>query len=100
MSPNREALALWRQALQLVEAKGVRSENRDRVATLICRTGTLTVTFTPTRDERPNGLEVWGKNGDGIGRKVLDVIWTDGTVPVVVSYHSGAWQWILKRARF
>jgi hypothetical protein len=58
MSPNREALALWRQALQLVEAKGVRSENRDRVATRMCRTGTLTVTFTPTRDERPDGLEV------------------------------------------
>ena len=100
MSSNREALALWRQALQLVEAKGVCSENRDSVATLICRTGMLTVAFTPSRDERPNGLEVWGKNGDGTGRKVLDVIWTDGTMPVVVSYHGGAWQWILKRARF
>jgi hypothetical protein len=99
MSPDREALALWRQALQLVEAKGVCSENRDSVATLICRTGTLTVA-----SHRPETKAQWsrgvGRNGDDTGRKVLDVIWTDGTMPVVVSYHGGAWQWILKRARF
>jgi hypothetical protein len=56
MSSNREALALWRLALQLVEAKGVRSENCDGVATVICRTDSLTIAFTPSRDERPNGL--------------------------------------------
>ena len=100
MTSNREALALWRLALQLVEAKGVRSENCDGVATLICRTDTLTIAFTPSRDERPNGLDVWRRHGDGTGRKVLDVIWTDGTIPVVASYHGGAWEWMLKRARF
>jgi len=100
MSSNREALSLWRLALQLVEAKGVRSENRDGVATLICRTETLTVAFTPSRDGRPNGLDVWRRHGDGTERKVLDVIWTDGTMPVVASFHGGAWEWMLKRARF
>jgi hypothetical protein len=100
MTSNREALALWRLALQLVEAKGVRSENRDGVVTLICRTDTLTVAFTPSRDERPNGLDVWRRHGDGTGRKVLDVIWTNGTIPVVASYHCGGWEWMLKRARF
>jgi hypothetical protein len=77
MTSNREALALWRLGLRLVEAKGVRSENRDGVATLICRTDTLTIAFTPSKDERPNGLDVWRRHGDGTGRKVLDVIWTD-----------------------
>jgi hypothetical protein len=100
MSSNREALALWRLALQLVEAKGVRSENCDGVVTLICRTDTLTIAFTPSRDERPNGLDVWRRHGDGTGRKVLDVIWADGTIPVVASYHGGGWEWTLKRARF
>ena len=100
MSSNREALSLWRLALQLVEAKGVRSENRDGVAMLMCRTDTLTIAFTPSKDERPNGLDVWRRHGDGTGRKVLDVIWTDGTMPIVVSYHGGAWEWMLKRARF
>jgi hypothetical protein len=100
MRSNREALTLWRLALQLVEAKGVRSENRDGVVTLICRTDTLTIAFTPSRDERPNGLDVWRRHGDGTGRKVLDVIWTNGTIPVVASYHGGGWEWMLKRARF
>jgi hypothetical protein len=63
MTSNREALALWRLALQLVEAKGVRSENCDGVVTLICRTDTLTIAFTPSRDERPNGLDVWRRHG-------------------------------------
>jgi hypothetical protein len=99
MTSNREARALWRLALQLVEAKGVRSDNRDGAATVICRTDTLTVAFTPSRDERPNGLEVWRRHGDGTGRKVLDVIWTDGTIPVVASYRGGGWEWMLKRAR-
>ena len=76
MSPNREALALWRQALQLVEAKGVRSENRDSVATLICRTGTLTVAFTPIqrrKAEWSGGVgEEWGRHRTQGARRDLD----------------------------
>jgi hypothetical protein len=63
MTSNREALALWRLALQLVEAKGVRSENRDGVVTLICRTDTLTIAL---RRPETKGRMVW-MCGGGMG---------------------------------
>ena len=47
--------------------------------------------------ERPNGLDIW-RHGDA-DRKVLDVIWTDGTMPIIVTYWGGAWEHLLKQAR-
>jgi hypothetical protein len=82
-------------ALKLVEAKGVPHENRDGVEILIHNIDRVTIVFTPAKDERPNGLDIW-RHGDG-DRKVLDVIWTDGTMPVIVTYWGGAWEQLLKR---
>jgi hypothetical protein len=40
------------------------------------------------RQERPNGLNVW-RRGDLKSFRVLDVIWTDGTMPLILTYQSG-----------
>jgi hypothetical protein len=96
MSSDKEALALWQLALKLAMTKGIAGENRDGVEMLIYRTDRLSIAFTPSKDERPNGLDVWTR-GDG-SRKVLDVIWTDGTMPMIVTYWAGPWERLLKRA--
>ena len=77
---DRAALATWQQALKLVRAKGIPRENREGVEMLIYKTEGLTA-YTPAKDERPNGLDIWRHDAD---RKVLDVIWTDGTMPIIV----------------
>jgi hypothetical protein len=92
---DREALTTWQMALKLVKAKGVPHENRDGVEILIHNIDQVTIAFTPAKDERPNGLDIW-RHGDA-DRKVLDVIWTDGTMPVIVTYWGGAWEQLLKR---
>ena len=33
----------------------------------------------------------WRTVGDH-STKVLDVIWTDGTMPLIVAYHAGTWE--------
>ena len=70
MSEN-EALATFRLALNLVKAKGIASESRDRVAMLCYQTDCLTINLTPMKDERPNGLEVWRRGATDT--KVLEV---------------------------
>jgi hypothetical protein len=92
---DKEALAAFKLALQLVTAKGLASENRDGVAILVYETERLSIAFTPAKDERPNGLDVW-RHGDG-STKVLDVIWTDGTMPIIVAYRGGAWEQLLHK---
>ena len=92
---NRGALATC-QALKLVRTKGTPHENREGVEMLIYETEGLTIAYTPAKDERPNGLDIWRHDAD---RKVLDVIWTDGTMPIIVTYWGGAWEHLLKRAR-
>ena len=94
---DRVALATWQQALNLVSAKGIPHENREGIEMLIYETERLTIAYTPAKDERPNGLDIW-RHGDA-DRKVLDVIWTDGTMPIIVTYWGGAWEHLLKRAR-
>ena len=79
---DRVALATWQQALNLVSAKGIPHENREGIEMLIYETERLTIAYTPAKDERPNGLDIWRHDTE---RKVLDVIWSDGTMPIIVS---------------
>lgn len=90
---DKEALAVFKKALALVKAKGVASQNRDGVAMLILETDRLKIAFTPAKDERPNGLDIW-RHGDG-DTKVLDVIWQDFEMPTIVTYRGGAWDKML-----
>ncbi len=90
---DKEALAVFKKALALVKAKGVASQTRDGVAMLILETDRLKIAFTPAKDERPNGLDIW-RHGDG-DTKVLDVIWQDFEMPMIVTYRGGAWDKML-----
>ena len=56
---DRAALATWQQALNLVSAKGIPHENREGIEMLIYETERLTIAYTPAKDERPNGLDIW-----------------------------------------
>ena len=93
---EKEALAAFKLALKLVKAKGIASVNRDGLEILrYYETDRLTIAFTPAKDERPNGLDVW-RHGDG-ETKVLDVIWTDYEMPMIVIYKGGPWASLLER---
>ena len=90
---EKEALAAFKKALALVKARGVASQNRDGVAMLILETDRLKIAFTPAKDERPNGLDIW-QHDDG-DAKVLDVIWRDFEMPMIVTYRGGRWAKLL-----
>ena len=91
---DKNSLAAFKLALGLVKAKGIASQNRDGVEMLIYQTELLSVAFVPAKEERPNGLDVW-QHGDH-SPKVLDVIWTDGTMPLILAYHGGTWEKLLR----
>jgi hypothetical protein len=92
---DKESLAAFKLALGLVMAKGIASQNRDGVEMLIHQSELLSIAFTPAKDERPNGLDVW-QHGDR-STKVLDVIWTDGTMPLILAYRGGTWEKLLQQ---
>lgn len=58
------SLGLWQLALKLAMTRGIAGENRDGVEMLIYQIDRLSIAFTQSRDERPNGLDVW-THGDG-----------------------------------
>ena len=76
-----------------MKASGVVSQNRDGVAMLVLQTDQLKIAFTPAKDEQPNGLDIW-RHGDG-DTKVLDVIWRDFEMPMIVTYRGGRWAKLL-----
>lgn len=43
-----------------------------------------------------NGLNV-GRHGDLKRFRVLDVIWTDGTMPLILTYRGGGWERVLRQ---
>ena len=90
---EKEALAAFKKALALVKARGLASQNRDGVAMLILETDRLKIAFTLAKDERPNGLDIW-QHDDG-DAKVLDVIWRDFEMPMIVTYRGGRWAKLL-----
>jgi hypothetical protein len=90
---DKEALAVFKKALSVVRARGVASENQDGVAMLILETDRLKIAFTPAKGERPNRLDIW-RHGDS-DTKVLDVIWQEFEMPMVVTYRGGAWDKML-----
>jgi hypothetical protein len=89
---DKESLAAFKLALGLVKAKGIASQNPDGVEMLIHQTELFSIAFTPAKHERPNGLDVW-RHSD----KVLDVIWTDGTMPLILAYRGGVWEKLLRQ---
>jgi hypothetical protein len=92
---DKESLAAFKLALGLVKANGIASQNRDGVEMLIHQTELFSIAFTPAKHERPNGLDVW-RHGDR-STKVLDVIWTYGTIPLILAYRGGAWEKLLRQ---
>ena len=92
---NKESLATFRLALDLVKARGIASETRDRVEMLVHEAELFSIAFTPAKEERPNGLDVWQHRDRSI--KVLDVIWTDGTMPLILAYRCGPWEKLLRQ---
>ena len=92
---NKESLATFRLALDLVKARGIASETRDRVEMLVHEAELFSIAFTPAKEERPNGLDVWQHRDRST--KVLDVIWTDGTMPLILTYRGGMWERLLQR---
>src|SRR6266487_1772916 len=93
---GKESLAAFKLALNLVKAKGIASRNSDGVEMLIHQTERFSIAFTPTKHERPNGLDVW-RHGDFKNIKVLDVIWSDGTMPLILAYRGGTWEQVLRQ---
>jgi hypothetical protein len=91
---DKESLAAFKLALVLVRAKGIGSQNRDGVEMRVYETELLSIAFIPAKEERPNGLDVW-HHGDH-STKVLDVIWTDGTMPLILAYRGGMWERLLQ----
>ena len=92
---NKESLATFRLALDLVKARGIASETRDRVEMLVHEAELFSIAFTPAKEERPNGLDVWQHRDRST--KVLDVIWTDGTMPLMLTYRGGPWEKLLRQ---
>ena len=92
---GKRVIAAFKLALDLVKAKGIASKNRDGVEMLLHQTEELSIAFIPAKDERPNGLDVW-QHGDR-SAKVLDVIWTDGTMPLMLTYRGGPWEKLLRQ---
>lgn len=91
---DKESLEAFRLALAVVKAEGIAShQDRDGVGTIVYQTEQISIAFIPAKDERPNGLDVW-HHGDR-STKVLDVIWTDGTEPLILAYHAGTWEKLL-----
>ena len=72
-----------------------RSETRDRVEMLVHEAELFSIAFTPAKEERPNGLDVWQHRDRST--KVLDVIWTDGTMPLILAYRGGIWEKLLRQ---
>lgn len=92
---EKESLEAFRQALAVVKAKGIASHHdRDSVGMIVYQTEQLSIEFIPAKDERPNGLDVW-HHGER-STKVLDVIWTDGTMPLILAYQAGTWEKLLR----
>ena len=92
---NKESLATFRLALDLVKARGIASETRDRVEMLVHEAELVSIAFTPAKEERPNGLDVWQHRDRST--KVLDVIWTDGTMPLILADRGGIWEKLLRQ---
>jgi hypothetical protein len=90
---DREALATFRLALDLVRDRGI-SSYRDCVEMLIHQADLFSIEFTSAKEERPNGLYVWQHGERSI--KVLDVIWSDGAMPLMLAYRSGTWEKLLR----
>ena len=93
---HRESLAAFKLALDLVKAKGIASKNRDGVDLLVLHTDQISIELTLAKHERPNGLSVW-RHDDVKNLRVLDVIWSDGTMPVILVYRGGAWEKLLQQ---
>jgi hypothetical protein len=92
---DKESLATFKLARDLVKARGIASQTSDRVEMLVHEAELFSIAFTPAKDERPNGLDVW-RHGDR-NTKVLDVIWSDGTMPLILAYRCGAWEKLLRQ---
>ena len=92
---DKGSLAAFKLALGLVKAQGIASQNRDGVEMLVHEAELFSIAFTPAKEERPNGLDVW-QHGDR-NTKVLDVIWTDGTMPLILAYRCGPWEKLLRQ---
>jgi hypothetical protein len=71
---DRESLAAFKLALDVVKAKGIRSKSRDGVDVLIHQAELVSIEWTVAKQDRPNGLNVW-RHGDLKSFRVLDVIW-------------------------
>ena len=93
---DRESLAAFKLALDRVKAKGVAHQNPDGVETLIYQVEQVSIEFVPAKQERPNGLNVW-RHGDVKSFRVLDVIWTNGTMPLILAYRGGEWERLLRQ---
>lgn len=91
---DKESLEAFRLALALVKAKGNASEDRDGVKMIVYQAEQISITFIPAKEERPNGLDV-RHHGDH-STKVLDVIWTNGNMPLILAYHGGTWEKLLR----
>jgi hypothetical protein len=92
---DRESLAAFKLALEVVKAKGTAS-HRDGVEMLIHQVEQVSIEFIPAKQERPNGLNVW-RHGDVKSFRVLDAIWTDGTMPLILTYRGGEWERLLRQ---
>jgi hypothetical protein len=93
---DRESLAAFKVALDVVKAKGLASQNRDGIEVLIHQTEQVSIELIPAKHERPNGLNVW-RQYDSKSLRVLDVIWNDGTMPLILVYRGGAWERLLRQ---
>jgi hypothetical protein len=93
---DRESLAAFKLALDVVKAKGIPNKSRDGVDVLIHQAEQVSVEWTVAKQERPNGLNVW-RHGDLNSFRVLDVIWTDGTMPLILTYRGGDWERVLRQ---
>ena len=56
----------------------------------------VSIEFIPAKQEPPNGLNVW-RHGNVKSFRVLDVIWTDGTMPLILAYRGGEWERLLRQ---
>ena len=91
---DKKSLAAFKLALNLVKAKGIAGQNSDGV--VIHQTEQFSIALTPAKHERPNGLNVW-RHGDSRSFRVLDVIWNDGTMPMIFVYRGGDWERLLRQ---
>ncbi|MBR1277694.1 hypothetical protein [Bradyrhizobium sp. AUGA SZCCT0283] len=83
-------------ALDVVEAKGIASKSCDGVDVLIHHAEQVSIEWTLATHERPNGLNVW-RHGNFRSFRVLDVIWSDGTMPLILAYRGGGWERLLRQ---